>query len=307
MFNQYGNGYGMPYGTGAQYTSGNPLVYKQWLSNDELQSMIQKGGDQLSLQITEDERRRAICNHRTVDGTNDVIVPVGDDGTCKCLFCGYTFRPVSEAITKEDVQDAVDQVVDILQTVKLFYINMPPEAAREYFQIIPLLEKLPKLMEYAIKDFANHAEYDPMHYNNRGMNSFSAFEAILGGGVPPYYGQPNPYQPQGYQQFNPQQPNQFGQPAAPGMNVAAPQAGSNGFGYYGQQPMMQQGGYQPQTAGYQFNPQQAPFQQQPAQAQPVAPQQVPTVPQAGVASPQQATATTTPDGKTVDVKAQFKS
>ena len=290
---------GMMNGTGYQYT-GKPLVFKQWLTQDELQSIIQPNGDQFSLQITEDEKRRAICNHRTVDGTNDVIVPDGDDGSCKCLFCGYKFKPVDENMSKEEIQEAVDQVVDILQTVKMFYVNFPPEAAREYMQIIPLLEKLPKLFDYAMKDFAQHVEFDPMRYNNRGMNAYSMFSAIIGGGMP----MPSTPMTQNQIFSNGLAPQQ----TMPGMNPAYAAPNSNGFGY--NSPMMnpqfgmqqpQMGGYNPQTAGYQFNPQQ--FQQ--AQSQVAQPTQTQENAQTAPASVPTATAATT-NGNTVDVQATFK-
>ena len=305
MFNNFNSPFG---GTGYQYT-GQPVVYKQWLTPDELQSIVNKGSNQLSLQITEDERRRAICNHRTADGTNDVIVPDGDDGTCKCLFCGYRFKPVPENMSKEEIQECVDSVVDILQTVKLFYVNFPPEAAREYMQIIPLLLKLPQLFDYAVKDFVQHAEYDPTRYNSRGMSAFSMFNSILGG--VPQTGVPNQYA------------QQMGYTGMPGMNPAQGVPGSNGFGYYGTapapnmggfagqpqmggfgQPMPMPQGYQPQTQGFQYQPQQqvAGFGQAPqatptpAQPTPVAPSAVPTV----------STPTPSADGSKVDVQAKFK-
>ena len=279
-----------PYqGTGYQYNPGvnqGGVIYKQWLTPDELNSMIQKGGDQFSLQITEDEKNRAICNHRTADGSKDVIVPDGDDGTCKCLFCGYRFRPVSESMTKDDVQSVVDQFVDILQTIKIFYVNMPRDAAREFFQIIPLAEKVPQLFEYAVRDYVNHASYDPMHYNARSMNSFAMFNSIIGGGVP-NSNTPNPMM----------QGQPMGQPQ-PGFNPAFQNNQSNGFGYYGQQPMgqpqQQPGyGYQPTTVGFQFNPQTQYQQPQPTQAQ-----------QPSSSVPAQSCAST--DGKNVDVKQTFK-
>lgn len=306
MYNQFQGNPGFQ-GTGYQYQSYGQPVYKQWLTNDELQSMIQKGGDQFSLQITEDEKNRAICNHRTADGTKDVIVPDGDDGTCRCLFCGYKFRPVSEHMTKEDIQAIVDQFVDVLQTIKVFYINFPRDAAREFFQIIPLAEKVPQLFEYAVKDYMNHANYDPYHYNARNMNSFAMFNSIIGGGVP-NSNTPNPYAQQMGYQAQPQQ----GQ-AAPGFNAAYQNPGTTGFGYYGQGPMAgygQPAGYQPNTMGYQFTPngqaapQQVFGQPQPQQAYQQTQQPTQATQNGSSTVPVQSTATT--DGKTVDVKQTFK-
>jgi hypothetical protein len=290
-FTNNGYGFGVPQGTGYQFNGYQPQQvpkHENWLSQEEIQKLVQKENG-FSLQITETDRLRAGCNHRRQDGYGDAIVE-DNDGVCRCQICGYEFRPIDVQTSKEELNDAVTSIVDILQTIKLLYIDMPADPAREFYQIIPLIEKIPKLFEYAAKDWLQHEQFNPYGYNSRNMNGMNLFNAVVGmlNGVG---GQPNMGQPMnnGFQQ----QPNMYQQPMGnmyqqpqPGFNPAYAAPGSNGFGYMGQQPMGM-GGYQPQQAGFQFNPQQAG-------------QIVP----AGATTPE---STATADGKTVDVKADFKA
>lgn len=289
--NGFGGGmYGVPQGTGYQYNPGNQAAPKQMnnLSQEEIQKLVQKE-NQFSLQITETEKLRAICNHRRADGMGDALVEDPVSGICRCQICGYEFKPADTALTEEDLKDICANVLDILQTIKLLYINMPVEAAREYYQIIPLIEKIPKLFEYAVKDYAKYEQYNPYSYNNRNMSTMNLFNMLSGAlnGMP-FGGQQA--QPQG-QQFAgapqggmPQQPNMGYNPMMGGMPPYGmpqqPMQGmpSNGF-------VMGAPGYAPQTNGFQYNPNQA------------AP--------ANVQQAENVQATT--DGQTVDVKAEFKA
>ena len=192
-------GGGSPSGTGYQYHGAPLQKHGNTLGNDEIQKLVKKE-NVFSLQITETEKLRAICNHRAADGMSDTLVE-GPDGLCTCQICGYRFLPLDASMSSLDqVEEATDNLLDILQTIKLIYIDMPELAAREYFQIIALIDKIPKLYELAIKDYAQHERVDPYAYNNRGMGALNLFNMLIGG----------------------QRPMNFGQPDQ-----------SNGFGYYG--------------------------------------------------------------------------
>lgn len=247
----YGN-MGFPQGTGYQYMGAPvaPQKINNVLTNEEIQKLIQKE-NQFSLQLTETEVLRAKCNHRTADGLHDTIVEDPITGVSRCTICGYEFRPLQVQTSVETIQEAVDNILDVLQTIKLIYISMPAEAAAEYFQIMPLIEKIPKLFEYAVKDYTKHERIDPYAYNNRNMSTLNLFQMLCGGMQQPGYGMPqqptvdpNAAAPQMAQP-------QFGGYAQPyGMPYGAPYGmASNGFGYIGAQP-----GYAPQTNGFQYNP-----------------------------------------------------
>lgn len=293
---------GIPQGTGYNFMGMQPqqvnAKINNALTNEEIQKLMQKE-NQFTLQVTETEHLRAICTHRTPDGLNDTIVEE-PDGTCRCYICGYVFNPLDPNTSPEVLNDSVANMIDILQTIKLLYINMPAEVAREYYNIIPLIEKVPKLFEYACKDYAKHANVNAYNYNARNMSTMNLFNMVMGGmnnmGMPQY--QPQQQMMGGYAQ---QQPYY-------GANVSGmyPQQNmmTNGFGYNSNVPMNNgapTGGYQPATNGYQYTPTQPVT---PAQSQtPVNIQNPPAVP--GTTAATETTATT--DGKDVNVTSTFKA
>lgn len=269
MFDQtYGNPYGMQGGyqfNGMQ--NGQMPKIPNVLSAEEIKELQQQSNN-FSLGLTKREALQAACNHRTADGMQDTLVYDNVTGVARCTICGYEFRPVEAEATYETIKDASDRLVDILQTIKIMYTDLPAEAAKEYFQIIPLIGKVPQLFEFAAKNFAKH-EYNGWSYNNHNMGGIAMLQnlsSMFGGDMQmqPNFGQPMMQQPQfnGYA-MNPQQP--VGYP-----NGMAPQMpGVNPFGYAGaSQPQMgmpnpamtgavQQpvaGGYTPQTQGFSYQP-----------------------------------------------------
>lgn len=221
-------------GSGYQYRgSGQPRKQPNVLTNEQIQNLLKKD-NQFSLQITETERQKAICNHRTADGMGDALVEDAD-GFCVCQICGYKFLPLDPSVSSfEQIQAATYNLLDVLQTIKLIYIDIPEKASKEFFQIIALINKIPKLYEYAVKNYASHEQVDPFGYNSRGMGSLNLFNMLVGG---PQVQQPN-------MQYQ-----------------------SNGFGYYG---APQDQGYRPGTdPGYSYAPGQ-PMVQPSAEAVPAA-------------------------------------
>lgn len=272
-----GNFYGgIPQGTGAQYM-GNPQPVKiqNFLTDEEIQKLI-KQENSFSLAITQEEKMRATCNHRWANG-QDAIVET-PDGKCKCQICQYEFIPLDSNTSPEVLYESVNNVLDIIQTIKMLYINMPADAAREYFVIIPLIERLPKLFEHAVKCYSKYDNFDPYKFNDRNMGTMALFNMLssaLNNGA-------------GYAQQPQQQaaPQQFFNPA---MNM-----GVNGaFGYPYSNPMsngfgFNTMGYQPQTNDFQYNPNQQMPQQQPGQTMPESTQ-------------------ATTDGSNVEVNSTFKA
>lgn len=153
---------------------------------EEEYSRLVKQDTAFSLALTETDLIKGICNHRTLDGMKDTLVQE-IDGSVRCIVCGYRFSPVDPSMTKDDVNEAVGLVTDILQTVKMLFIDMPVEAQREFFQIIPLLGKVPQLFELATRNFSKHENYNAWGYRgaNMGtMNMFNMLAGTLSGGAP---------------------------------------------------------------------------------------------------------------------------
>lgn len=304
MFNNgnFGMMNNIPQGTGYNFNGMQPqqmVKVNNVLSAEEIQRLMQKE-NQFTLNVTETEALRAKCSHRTPDGTADTITEDPATGICECYICHYRFKPLDPNTSVEVLQESVDNIIDILQTIKLLYINMSPEAQAEFFMIIPLIEKIPKLFEFACKDYSKHANFNAYSYNNRNMSTMNLFNAVMGSfagaGMPMY----QPQQMNGYQQpmMGGAAPQQFymGQ-QQPMMNPAMGQPMmTNGFGYMGTQPVADQTAYQPATNGYSYQPQQQ-------TQQPVQPVTAPAIP--GTTTPAETAATT--DGKEVNVTSTFKA
>ena len=215
--------------------------------------MLRNEGSKFSLGLTQEELLRAICNHRSEDGLSDSLVWDPVTGTAKCTICGYEFRPIEANVDYDSLKEDIRRVEDILQTTKLMYVDLPPEAAKEYYPIIGLLEKLPQLVEFAAKNMAKHDNYNYM-YDQRNMGTAQIFANLS-----------NMFSNMSMQQ-NYQQPNYYNQPAGFPQG-AYPQPQPNAFGYNGMAPQPAPG-YVPGTPNnFAYAPQQA----APAPAAPVAP------------------------------------
>ena len=250
MFDQTNYGFSNPTMGGYNF-QGMPQAplqkFNNVLSEEEIKALMQKDKE-FSLSITEDEYRRGICNHRNAEGTGDTLMFDNNTGEARCAICGYKFRPIDSNTSLDQIKGSVAEIIDILQTIKLMYIDLPPAASREFFQVIPLLEKVPMLFDFAAKNMAKH-ETTSWAYSNRNMgamNMFNNLANVFGGMM----NQPVYQQPMG---------NVYAQPGmAPGTPVynngyMAPQV--NAFGYPGANPAMMGGmGYQPQTQNFQYNP-----------------------------------------------------
>ena len=254
-YGQQMGGFGYTYG-GVNPTQAQPI--KNALTDEQIKQLTAQVNN-FSLGLTERDVLRAKCTHRKPGGLEDSLTIDPGTGIARCAICGYEFQPIDPDTSFESIQDAVIKITDILQTIKLLYPTLPPEAVGEYFQIIPLIEKIPELFKLSVKEFAK-GDANPWNYTNYNMGAAQMFANIMnafGSGFVPQ-------QQMGYQQPQPFMNAPMG--AAP----VPPQA--NAFGYPGasQQPTF---GYQPGTPqGYAFQPGQAPAAPvQPTVSAPAAP------------------------------------
>lgn len=304
--NMYNNNIGGYAPSGYTQQTVAPHKTNNVLTKEEIKA-LRKSVDTFSLGLTEEEMLRGICFHKDENGQE--TLKDNGDGTVTCTVCGYTFDPL-QSCTEDDLQRYVDNITDVLQTIKLLYIDMPTEAAREYFQIIPLINKAPKLFKIASDNFNRHENYNNYRFNGA-PNTINLYNMLSNGtfntGFAP---QQQPY------------PQQYG--ATPFTGAPMPQYGApatNGFGF-GAPVAPQPVGYQPVTTGFGYTPNQTNINNQPTGTLPQQPQQAAYTPQAplaapspvatetvspksGVQAPTAAAATT--DGQEVKVNATFKS
>ena len=232
------------------------------LTEEEIK-LLQQNRSKFNLGLTEKESLQARCNHRSPDGTRDTLVFDPETGIARCTICGYEFRPVEPDASYDTIKDSADRLVDILQTIKIMYTDLPREAANEYFNIIPLIEKVPELFKFAAKSFAKHefSAWNYSQYNMNGVQMFQNLNNLFGQGFA------QPQQPQFNGAYG------FGQPAPqapfPMNPPQAPVPGANAFGYPGASAAAP---YAPQTAGYQYQPPVAPAPVAPTVQTPAAPE-----------------------------------
>lgn len=227
------NNFGIP--NGAYYGGYRPsnvapdINMTQGLTQEELDSLRKTGGG-FTTRVSDEELKRSFCAHRTA---KNFTVETDDEGNYTCALCGVKFKPFTGST--EEATELVNKVNDLIETAKLQAIKLSPQTIREYFQIQPLLKRLPQLYDMSKRDFVNSLSFnDPYNYGyeNNGFNAYYNMVTMGNGfydpammGYQPPMGQMN-YQPpmgQGYQQ-----------PMGQQMNYQPPM----GQGY--QQPMGQQ-------------------------------------------------------------------
>ena len=199
-----------------------PITFNNPLTKEDEQ-LLKNKSNALQFVISDLEMAKSICTHK--DNGRVTIVPAGDDKVT-CTKCGETFT-----LTQGDqqaVEAACELMVNILQTLKTYWLSVPTEVARNLYPIIPLIQRIPNVYNIAMRDFNKLFNVNNLTEVN-GMQGFNMFNNIVGGG----YGY-NPmmggYMQQQYMQAQPQMVQQ--QPMYQGMQ--APMMG----GYPMQQPQM---------------------------------------------------------------------
>lgn len=229
----------------------------------EMSKMVLQNSDELSVKISPTEKIKNMCTHKFPGTGQSALLMDQSSDKVFCRVCGESFHLITD-VTSE-IFSATEKMIDVLQSAKVLYLDIPEEFAKEYFQILTLLGRTPQLFEKACKNFAQYDQWSssPMGVNG-GVNSFQQVGAIIGGfnlgGIPmggyPGYGmyqQPpvNMYgAPQGPAGYPPQYPPQNG-PVVQNQQAAGypPQGG------YPYPPQPQPGyGYPPYPAADGTNP-----------------------------------------------------
>lgn len=204
----------------------------------DMKKMLNQDQNQLDIRISNVDKAKNWCTHKE-PGIGRLSLVENADGTVTCRVCGETFR-----IAEDDdaaVEAACNHIIDIIQTIKTMYVDIPEEFLKGFSQIITMIRKIPDLWKRSNKNFSLYEVYTGNVYpSSPNMSPFAAASGILGGF------NPIPQTPWG------QQP--MGYPMGGMPTQAWPMGG-------GQQPMPmggQQGGQ------WATPPQQMPMQQQAA-------------------------------------------
>lgn len=240
------------YGTQPQPRFTQPLT-------QEMARMLHQQDDRLSVKISQPDMWRNMCTHKKTDGSGQLALVNNPDGSVTCTVCGETFNLIDEG--EKDIENACKKVIDIMQTAKAMFVDIPEEFTKEYFQTMTLISRLPDLYKKAGANFSNYEMYTGSAFPvQAGINTFQQLGNMLT--VNPMMGQQNMYNPamqqaMAYPQPYPQgmgQP-QFYQPM-PNQQVPQGVAPQQPAGYYPAQGMVP--GANPMAYGAPVQPTPAP-------------------------------------------------
>ena len=275
MNNIFNNDHYYPYGTsvGSAYpTQAAPQPkFTQPLTEEE-QKELMRTSVPFTTQIERRDLLKSFCTHRR--GKDTTLVP-NSDGSFTCSICGTTMT--LEDYTEDDGEEISAKAINYLNNIKVKFYDIPDDIVKEIMQIIPYIERLPKLYKLANENFGRYTGYNQNinpalaspYYGV--WNNFDMMHGGYGYGYPAY-GQPMMNQPQtpvqppvygGYPAY-PDPTMQYGQPMST-MGLQQNQMVMGGNPLYAQptQPMMNQ----PQTPVQQTVPNNAqPTQPVPQQA-----------------------------------------
>ena len=185
------------------------------LSPEEIKELRKSSATNVIPQITRAELLASQCTHRDPQKNTFATVPANQEGYVTCTICGKTFRPVE--MTEAQAEAVVNDVIDIAQTAKMNFLDMAPGAVAEYFKMLPLLERLPKIYGQSLNNF-NKYDRGMSYQNNSNNNFFNMLSAItmpnpgmgmVQGGYPQQMYQQYPQQQMYQQQPVPMQQNAF--------------------------------------------------------------------------------------------------
>lgn len=253
--------------TGPTAQPGAPLMSNP-VTPDE-KKLLLSDQDVFDLKVTPKDMAFAKCTHKE---NGAFAITTDGQGNAYCKICGAKFTP--DILLQEDgyVDDAVERIMNVLQTCKLIGIDMNEEVITQFYAIIPYLLKVPTLYRVLAKTFNKYGATINQTAPVGGQNIFGMFNNMMNPAMPlgapayqPQYGAPQ----YGYPQMTPymaqqgqmvaggqtpfyQQPPQ-GQWGAP-QNGWAPQYAPNGApamapnGQPMNQPAAPNGQAQPQQA-----------------------------------------------------------
>lgn len=164
--------------TGVGYNAHND--YKkakmtQLLTEDDLK-LIRKQPNSFSLTISTEDSLIAKCTHKDPK-TGEFAIRTLDDGiTTVCTVCGDHFHIVD--YNKDVATKKCYDVVDLIQTIKTLYVDIPRSYVEDIADMIPLLKLLPRLHEYALTNFEKYNGDTDGIYSNNAYGGFDMLNAI---------------------------------------------------------------------------------------------------------------------------------
>lgn len=259
--------YGTPYMGIQPQQQYQPPQMNQLLTPEEM-AQLKQNNTGFNINVDPKEITKSLCTHKQ-NGNYSIIE--NNDGTVTCTICGEVFTP--RFMDSEAIDNVLDQVNDIFNTIKLCYTDIPTELGREYMPVMTLVKKLKPLYKIAMNNFNKYTNINQQVPGNQYGNVFANLNMVTSGGYP-YYNQAygyNMYNQYPQPMVSPQpafDPNQmyYSPTAAASQNIPmTPNAAPNPFSINGvgpvpmtqpQQPVIPQPQMvQPNSYGYSVPPQ----------------------------------------------------
>lgn len=219
------NFYGHPNQQNVNYNQMRQPRYTQPLSVEKVKKMTSGGSKQFSMQLSEDERDIAVCTHKDPTRNYEISLTENHDGSSTCWICNETFN-IIDVDNREVVDMAVKNILDVLQSIKTYHLDLPEKVASDFMLIIPLIKRIPQLYDIAINTFNSHHNTNMHRYHT--TSAFNTLNSIINPyAMPPGMGMagqhPGMAPPPGYPQQTPYPPQQqWAAPSAPGMGPGYP-------------------------------------------------------------------------------------
>lgn len=182
--------YGAPYGgINRPFQAPQPKM-TQLLSAEELNMLKSKAGA-FNINVDPMDLIKSRCVHR--ENGQFAVQEIGD-GKLQCMICGEVFTPIYDNSGGE-IEAAIQKVLDIMNTIKLTYLDMPVEMGNEFMPIMELLRKILGLYRIATNDFNRYTNImdQPVQNQNGGYGNAFANLAMVTNGyqmAPPMGGYP---------------------------------------------------------------------------------------------------------------------
>lgn len=162
------------------YTYAQPRKETAWTNplTKEEEKALHTTSSGISIDIPKEDMYRAKCTHRHPELKCFAVKP-NADGTVTCEKCGSKFNIVQD-VDIEEIRKLTGGMIDILQTIKLAYVDMPAHVVEAYFAIIPFLEIVPQLYEAAMHTLNNVAPNVGVTQTVNSQNAFATLYNTIG-------------------------------------------------------------------------------------------------------------------------------
>ena len=185
-----------------------PNLTSNTLLTTEEMNLLQRDNSKFNLFVSEMDYTKAKCVHR--DKSGNITLENVEDGYVRCGICNKKFKMHTLNDT-EKIKETLDNFTGLCETIKLAYVDIPYEYGN-YFQFLPLTEKLYELAKIAERSFERFSSANGVNNYNVNNNITARYNNIMGGHYPysqyqynnGYQNQfqGNPYPQQGFQQNN---------------------------------------------------------------------------------------------------------